>query len=56
MGLSLVKQIVDEHLGDISVESVMGKGSVFMLRFPLRWKQREALQTCPVAPPEAGIS
>lgn len=56
MGLSLVKQIVDEHLGDISVESVMGKGSIFVLRFPLRWKQREAQRTCPVAPSEPGVS
>jgi kynurenine formamidase len=55
MGLSLVKQIVDEHLGDISAESVTGTGATFMLRFPLRWKQRLALQTCPTVPPETGI-
>jgi signal transduction histidine kinase len=38
MGLPLVKQIVTEHMGGISVESEPGKGSSFMLWFPLRWK------------------
>jgi len=40
MGLSLVKQIVSEHLGEIKVESEMGKGTTFKLIFPVRWMER----------------
>lgn len=40
MGLSLVKQIVSEHLGEIKVESEMGKGTTFKLVFPVRWVER----------------
>jgi signal transduction histidine kinase len=40
MGLSLVKQIVSEHLGEIEVESEMGKGTTFKLLFPVRWTER----------------
>lgn len=39
MGLPLVKQILSEHLGDLKVESEYGKGSVFKMIFPLRWKE-----------------
>ncbi len=40
MGLPLVKQIVSEHLGNISVKSEDGKGTTFCLTFPTRWKDR----------------
>jgi signal transduction histidine kinase len=40
MGLSLVKQIVSEHLGEIEVESEMGKGTTFKLIFPVRWAEK----------------
>ena len=33
LGLSLVKQIMDVHEGEISVDSTLGKGSVFRLQF-----------------------
>jgi len=42
MGLSVVKQIVSEHLGEIKVESEMGKGTTFRLTFPVRWMERVA--------------
>jgi signal transduction histidine kinase len=42
MGLPLVKQIVTEHLGEIKVKSEPGKGTSFILSFPLRWKQDSA--------------
>jgi signal transduction histidine kinase len=42
MGLPLVKQIVTEHLGKIEVESDIGKGTSFSLKFPMRWKQDTA--------------
>jgi signal transduction histidine kinase len=38
MGLPLVKQIVTEHLGEIKVESEVGKGTTFKMIFPSRWK------------------
>ncbi len=37
MGLSLVKQIVVEHLGELKVESDAGKGATFKMIFPVRW-------------------
>lgn len=37
MGLSLVRQIVSEHLGRISVDSEPNKGTTFTLEFPVNW-------------------
>lgn len=37
MGLALVKQIIMEHLGAITVESSAGKGTTFRMVFPVRW-------------------
>jgi two-component system phosphate regulon sensor histidine kinase PhoR len=36
IGLSLVKYLVDAHGGEIHVESSVGEGSVFTIRFPAR--------------------
>ncbi|MFC1712633.1 sensor histidine kinase [Candidatus Poribacteria bacterium] len=36
IGLSVVKRIVDEHNGEISVESELGKGTQFSVSLPLR--------------------
>lgn len=41
MGLPLVKQIVSEHLGEIKVESEIGKGTTFKLIFPVRWIEKK---------------
>lgn len=35
LGLNYVKMMVDSHHGSIKVESVLGKGSSFLLSFPL---------------------
>ena len=40
LGLSLVKHIMDEHKGQIKVESTLGKGSSFTLVFPLAHMKR----------------
>jgi signal transduction histidine kinase len=39
MGLPLVKRIISEHMGDIYVESKLGKGTLFRIRLPLRWTE-----------------
>ncbi len=38
MGLSLVKQIVSEHMGTIQLESKKGKGTTVRMVFPARWR------------------
>jgi signal transduction histidine kinase len=43
MGLPLVRQIVSEHLGTISVESGAGKGPTFIVAFPVRWLEKKVL-------------
>lgn len=37
MGLPLIKQIVSEHMGEISVKSELGKGTIVTMVFPVRW-------------------
>ncbi len=37
MGLPLVKQIVSEHMGEMTVQSEIGKGTVVNMVFPVRW-------------------
>jgi len=39
MGLPLVKRIVTEHMGEISVASKPGEGTTFRIKLPLRWSQ-----------------
>ena len=39
MGLSLVKQIIKEHMGKVNVESKPGKGTTFTITFPVRWTE-----------------
>ncbi len=41
MGLPLTKQIVEEHKGDISVKSEVGKNTTLTLTFPVRWSEHE---------------
>jgi signal transduction histidine kinase len=40
LGLSVCRQIVDQHHGRIRVESVVGKGSTFTVKLPLREEER----------------
>ena len=35
LGLAYVKQIVDDHQGEVYVESERGKGSTFIIKIPL---------------------
>jgi signal transduction histidine kinase len=39
MGLPLVKQVISEHMGEISVSSREGEGTTFRISLPSRWKQ-----------------
>jgi PAS domain S-box-containing protein len=41
MGLPLVKQIITEHLGELTVKSKPGQGTTFEVLFPIRWKEEE---------------
>jgi signal transduction histidine kinase len=45
MGLAICKRIAQRHGGDIKVESVLGKGSVFKIRMPVRQPSSEASET-----------
>lgn len=38
LGLSVVKSIVDRHNGQINIQSVEGKGTTFIISFPVRQK------------------
>lgn len=35
LGLAVVKKVMDRHNGEVSVESVLGKGTTFILKLPL---------------------
>jgi two-component system sensor kinase FixL len=39
MGLPLVKQIVSEHLGEMTLESKLGRGTTVRMVLPVRWKE-----------------
>ncbi|MEW5745798.1 MAG: HAMP domain-containing sensor histidine kinase [Nitrospirota bacterium] len=41
MGLPLVRQIVSEHLGEIEIQSEEGKGTSFIITFPVRWLDKK---------------
>ncbi|MFP4588149.1 MAG: response regulator [Desulfohalobiaceae bacterium] len=43
LGLFLAKQIVQMHQGEIEVESYLGRGSTFTLRFPLKSQPQTSL-------------
>ena len=40
LGLSVCRQIIDQHHGRIRVESVVGKGSKFTVKLPLRLEEQ----------------
>lgn len=43
LGLAIVKHILDHHDGHLTIESMVGKGSVFRSRFPLSLVQEVAV-------------
>lgn len=40
IGLALVKEVTDQHFGEVSVESILGEGSIFTMRIPLAPQDR----------------
>lgn len=46
IGLSLVKELVALHNGTIEVESILGKGSDFKIKFPVKLVHEEKINTC----------
>ncbi len=36
LGLSVCRQIIEQHSGRIRVESVVGKGSTFIVKLPMK--------------------
>lgn len=47
LGLSIVFRIIEEHGGTISVNSVVGKGSEFTIRLPLKQQQTTDSENAP---------
>ncbi len=41
LGLAITERIVKEHGGVLSVESTLGKGTVFTISLPARWKEQD---------------
>lgn len=55
LGLSVVRQIVEKHAGDVSVQSTWGSGTRFRVRLPISGKPRAAPEPIEVAtPPDRG--
>jgi two-component system phosphate regulon sensor histidine kinase PhoR len=50
LGLYLVKRIVEDHGGRVEVESQLGKGSCFTMRFPIPYRVRAGAQPSEDAP------
>ncbi len=44
LGLTVVYKIMKEHKGDITVQSKLGEGTVFILTFPVPKSERLALK------------
>src|SRR5262249_4282637 len=51
LGLAVSRQILREHGGDIYVQSQPGKGSRFILRFPVKSPLHHAPQNFTMPPP-----
>ena len=50
LGLMIVRRIVQQHGGAIDVDSVVGKGTVFRVRLPIREKRARVLEASPGRP------
>ncbi|MEY4437284.1 MAG: hypothetical protein RL100_748, partial [Actinomycetota bacterium] len=45
LGLSLVKNIAQKHLGEVKVKSKLGTGSTFTIRLPLSSAETEVIES-----------
>jgi signal transduction histidine kinase len=51
LGMVFVRQIVDEHRGDITLDSKLGRGTTVTIKLPHRFVDRPEVGTEPEAPP-----
>ena len=51
LGMVFVRQIVDEHRGDISLDSKLGRGTTVTIKLPHRFVDRPEVGTEPETPP-----
>ena len=54
LGLSLCREIVEAHKGRIRVESAIGRGTAFTLKFPLVSAPEFGIEDAAVPVPKAG--
>ena len=53
LGMVFVRQIVDEHRGDISLDSAVGRGTTVTIRLPHRFVDRPEVGDEPGPPPQS---
>jgi hypothetical protein len=50
LGMVLVRQIVDDHRGEISLESKLGRGTTVTIKLPHRFGEYPGVSEAPASP------